>query len=664
MSAWSERILSAFPPDLARLWIAADPDDVLLDEEILAELQSRGFEVLPFDDSIGFRTDYEERYRMPWDRGESGARPALVLHRRSAECADLPWDYLRQARIAALSLAHLFPRLSYAVVRRIDATHRAALFDAHARHASQTLGEVATKDFILLHVFRLAPRLIERPQDLWRELLRLHRRHVALPEVLAEHVESILSTNPVFTGLPVRALFSSPGLLMRTVQDAWNSELQTLGIQGARIAETVTRGPAVRIEIPFAHPEIRVLVESMFLDGSLHPLLVGHVPSDLPVWAAVGILKDPAALQRLVAEGLQTLLVGLPTMAATHRDWGAFAKRLGEILVRFRRLGAGYAEPLRDLLERVQREADATSCHGSMHITGICRRCLSRVHRSWCIMCRVFLPCVVVRVKPSSPCWCSMAWRSTIGSRSENDSPSVPRRWRSTKGPASPGCRPLTSVSRQALFAGMQPRELADSIETTGREPQLWERFWKDEGLPASAVLYRKSIRENAQLDALLDALADPAVKVAGIVVDTVDKMAHGAFLGKANVAGQIRDWCDTGFADRLFTGLLDAGFQVYVTADHGNVAAVGIGRPQEGVIVDMAGERVRVYRTEALRAASAQAFPGTASLATPALPPDFLPLFAADRTAFVPKGEPLVAHGGLAVEELIVPFVKVSRTR
>lgn len=31
-----------------------------------------------------------------------------------------------------------------------------------------------------------------------------------------------------------------------------------------------------------------------------------------------------------------------------------------------------------------------------------------------------------------------------------------------------------TSVSRQALFAGMQPRELADSIETTGREPQLW----------------------------------------------------------------------------------------------------------------------------------------------------------------------------------------------
>jgi hypothetical protein len=42
-------------------------------------------------------------------------------------------------------------------------------------------------------------------------------------------------------------------------------------------------------------------------------------------------------------------------------------------------------------------------------------------------------------------------------------------------------------------------------------------------------------------------------------------------------------------------------------------------------------------------------------------LPPDFLPLFAGERTAFANKGEPLVAHGGFSVEELIVPFVKVS---
>jgi hypothetical protein len=42
-------------------------------------------------------------------------------------------------------------------------------------------------------------------------------------------------------------------------------------------------------------------------------------------------------------------------------------------------------------------------------------------------------------------------------------------------------------------------------------------------------------------------------------------------------------------------------------------------------------------------------------------LPAHFIPLFAGGRSAFVPLGEQGVVHGGASVEELIVPFVKVS---
>ena len=38
------------------------------------------------------------------------------------------------------------------------------------------------------------------------------------------------------------------------------------------------------------------------------------------------------------------------------------------------------------------------------------------------------------------------------------------------------------------------------------------------------------------------------------------------------------------------------------------------------------------------------------------------MPLFAGGRTAFVPVGDQAVVHGGVSVEELIVPFVKVGR--
>ena len=39
MSLWTERILSHFTADLTRLWVACDPDDVLLDEKLLTELR-------------------------------------------------------------------------------------------------------------------------------------------------------------------------------------------------------------------------------------------------------------------------------------------------------------------------------------------------------------------------------------------------------------------------------------------------------------------------------------------------------------------------------------------------------------------------------------------------------------------------------------------------
>lgn len=45
-------------------------------------------------------------------------------------------------------------------------------------------------------------------------------------------------------------------------------------------------------------------------------------------------------------------------------------------------------------------------------------------------------------------------------------------------------------------------------------------------------------------------------------------------------------------------------------------------------------------------------------------LPADFLPLYSGGRGAFVSVGHQVVAHGGMSVEELIVPFVKIGRKK
>ena len=66
----------------------------------------------------------------------------------------------------------------------------------------------------------------------------------------------------------------------------------------------------------------------------------------------------------------------------------------------------------------------------------------------------------------------------------------------------------------------------------------------------------------------------------------------------------------------------------------------------------------------ETLVVESAVSNPVSFRLDVAGLPANFLPLFAGGRTAFMPEGEQAVVHGGIAVEELIVPFIKVGSER
>lgn len=662
MSPWIDRILKEFPVDLSRLWIAADPDDVLLNEQVLSGLRERGFEVLPFEDSVAFRAEYEDRYRSAWDRGEAAPAKALVLHLRGTNVSDLPWDYLSQARRVSLSLANLFPRLSYPVVRQVGAERHEALFEAQAKHASQALGESATKEFVLTHIFKISPHLISRPEDLWRELLRLHYRDAGLPLVLADHVAHVLGDHAVFKDLPISELFASKSTLLRIVQDAWYRYLSRLGLTGTRTGEPTPADFIAKADVPFEHPDVRVLVDSMFLDGLLHPLAVQGAAGSIPEWAKVGIVQDPLALRNLVAEGIKGILQSLPTLESSYRDWTSISRRFAEVLARFHTLDAVRAEGLKAAITELQETIDERL-------------------RSWISKHYADLPSLPVVKGPvivhHVPRFLSLKrdlgeakiallvfdglavdqWvqiRETMVKRAPTlgFEESTCFAWLPT----------LTSVSRQAIFSGLRPREFSETIESTSAEPNQWSRFWQDQGLRSNEVVYRKGIKRRDQLTELATELSAPSIKIAGIVVDMVDEIVHGAMLGKRGISTQIEDWCESGFVDQLFSLMLDKGFHVYLTADHGNVDAVGQGRLNQGLAPEIRGERVRTYRSEALVTESAATNLNTYRIDSAGLPANFLPLFAAGRTAFMQPGEPAVVHGGISIEELLVPFVKVVR--
>ena len=161
----------------------------------------------------------------------------------------------------------------------------------------------------------------------------------------------------------------------------------------------------------------------------------------------------------------------------------------------------------------------------------------------------------------------------------------------------------------------------------------------------------------------VLDAVIHPGkTRVVGLVVDKVDKIMHGMQLGAAGMHNQIKQWCQDGFLGALVGHLLDYGYKVWLTADHGNIECDGKGRPSEGVIAETRGERVRVYPTKELRSQIAESITFTREWQPVGLPSGYFPLVADSYFAFINIGESIVGHGGITIEEVIVPLVKFER--
>ena len=162
-----------------------------------------------------------------------------------------------------------------------------------------------------------------------------------------------------------------------------------------------------------------------------------------------------------------------------------------------------------------------------------------------------------------------------------------------------------------------------------------------------------------------LDATFNPAkTKVLGLVVDKVDKIMHGMQLGAAGMHNQIRQWCEGGFLHSLLAYLLDHNFQVWLTADHGNIECYGKGSPSEGVMAETRGERVRIYSSPELRETVSRTLPFANTWEPVGLPAEYYPLVAQGIDAFAKAGDVIVGHGGIAIEEVIVPLIKFGKNR
>jgi hypothetical protein len=672
-AGWRGPILRHFPPDIAKvvhLTVVADPDRLFSDAALLGELRNRGYDPVLVEDPVALRFVYETSYRPAWRRGEGRSLVVLWAGDGSAKQA-LPYDVFDGARqskrLLNFGLADLLPGLVSGVVRGVQGEELDRLFDAVAKHSPGELGANATADFVLRHVYGVAPELIRTPVDLFVMLLRRHHQGVRLPPVIEERLLSLLRQETALSSWPLERLVTDRSAFLTFLQERWGRFV----VAHLPTAESVADRPSFDappaipgpIAIPFDHPDLRVYVDTLFLEGLLVPTRAVAQRQVRGSWLAVGVAADAEEDQVAKLRALtESTAREVPDVSAGHRDWLAFAMRWAEWgALRWTLTAAATAplsagiEHLHELVERRFGEW-AMSHFSALQALSYWPRAVM-VHQVPRQLAHAWVPesgprrrALVVVDGLALSQWVVLRESLPAGLQGAIDQAAA-FAWVPT----------LTAVSRQAIFAGDAPLFFAGNLLGNSREETLWRRFWDDKGRGGAAVEYIRQKRDEADADFLprVRQVADgPRVTVLGVVLGTVDRMIHGAAIGSYGLHCQVRDWGRAGVFGELVTMLLEQGFEVTVTSDHGNVEAVGRGSPNEGVVADERGERVRVFPDDVARATVASRFPAAVCWPGHGLPGTYRALIAPGLQAFVAEGARVVTHGGLSLEEVVVPLI------
>jgi len=368
MSNWRSQILKEFTPQISRLTLVADPDGLLTETGVLQGLQERGFELIPFEDPIAFRYAYESKYRLRWDRGEA-TELVVVLRAEMEDLSVLPYDLLQAGRKLSFNLGDVFPNLSYPVLEALDRAYLDSLYHAQLQHRPDTLGDSATKDFVLLHVFEIAPELIRRPPDPIKVLLRRHFRNQRIPTILDERLIQVLRQNELFKDWPLEQIVPLGHAFFAFLQERWPAFLDRLTMtmsekagEGEVSYGLEFDGP---LEIPFDHDDVRVYIDNMFLEGLLHPVAHEYADKLSGTWVSAGLQLDPESDRLRRLEGLiKSIDASLPPSEARHHEWLTFARKWAELNVMLSDVSETSPPETLQRIKNIKQKVDKIFFHG------------------------------------------------------------------------------------------------------------------------------------------------------------------------------------------------------------------------------------------------------------------------------------------------------------
>jgi len=647
MEGLLEKVLAPFQSGGDQLWLVSDPNHLLAEESVQLALSERAITVISYVDPIAFRFDFSRQ------RDEQSS-VAIVVNDDAQGLDDLPWDLLQQGKKIPLDAAALFPAMDTRVLEVLTLEDLPLLYRAIELYQPERMNFVGSLDFVLRHVYGSAPEIIQSQSDLLRLLLRKHYQGAIFPEIIDERLAKLLCLSFPDLSWPLEDCVLDRTAFLAFMQREWAKFVASIDEPGESVAAISPQWWQTRRLLPFDHPDIRVYIDNFFAEGLLVPIDCQHPDNFQDSWMLIGLNTNPQQhLARRMTQMQRLCRDEMPEVDANHQQWQSYARQWGEL--RYLTYTNEWDEDVHLAITELEQTLDQhftawmLQRFGGLHNQP--GRLPTMVHMIPRFMARCLEQNGTKRI--ALLVMDGMAFDQWLALKSQ-----LPDEIRITESASFAWVPTITSVSRQAIFAGKAPRHFASSINTTNKEASLWNTYWQDQGLTASSVYYQRAIGDG-DIEQVLESLSDRRLKVAGLVCNAVDDRMHGALDGLSGLHVQLQHWAQSGFFNQLVSGLIELGYEVVITADHGNAQAIGQGKPAEGVISER-HERARIYKDEILREEALNKFDGIKWPDNFGLPEDYLPVLAKGRSAFVKQDEKNVGHGGIAIEEVIVPFVHV----
>ena len=168
-----------------------------------------------------------------------------------------------------------------------------------------------------------------------------------------------------FEDWPLEAIIEDREAFYSFLQERWPIFLKQITTnKELNVLETPTTyalkysGPP---DIPFDHEDVRVYIDTLFLDGLLQPVAYPQASKPPQQWITVGIRLNPEADRMRRLKGLiGSVGTAIPTDDARYQDWFAFTHRWSELIVLWNERNVQKQSTLVQQFDSVQKKVDTT----------------------------------------------------------------------------------------------------------------------------------------------------------------------------------------------------------------------------------------------------------------------------------------------------------------